>query len=317
MNKQLALSLIVACAVLSGCASDTDTAGPSSSPSSTTATATATAAATPAAVPAATPAAESQEPSAAEALALDYIITYVNNSDLEAKKQFVAEHLHPDVQSLFKTAQLSETEPELKVRRPHVIESVDYTDENGAQMEAVLIQGETRYKLYNEVIVLITDNKVIRAMESVEKARFDNIRSKFKAPVPAVTVPPLTVLDDLVNFIIVDVWNNGFADFHYYSKDGKNSVGEKMDVQASMDQLAVTMKHKQESDSYIAGLDDGYDEVKQLWAPLSAEIDRLYAQLLENPPKPKDPNTDFDTESFRQYRDNFQSKVDAMLLENQ
>lgn len=315
MNTKPALGLIIACAVLSGCASNANTAEPSGSPAGTEATAETTATPTPA--PTEVPAAEPQEPSASEALALDYILTYVNNSDLEAKKKFVTEHLHPDVQALFAEDQMTETEPELKIRNPQVMESVDYTDEDGVQMEAVLIQGETRYRYYHEAIVLIADNKVTWATETPRGAEFNNIRSQFQTPVPPETTPPLTVLDDLVNFIIVDVWNYGFAEFHYYALDGTNTVGEKLDIPATMDRLAETMTQKQEYDSYIGDLDAAYDDVKALWAPLSEEIDRLYAQLLENPPKPKDPDTDFDTEPFRTHRDHFQKIIDDMLLEHQ
>lgn len=320
LNNKLVLSLIVACAVLSGCASDANTAKPDNTPTAAAPTVAATVQPTAEITPAPTTTpteAPKAEPTAAEKLALDYIITYVNNSDVAAKKKFVAEHLHPGVQALFKEAQLTETEPELKVLRPKVIESTEYTDDNGTKVDAVLLQGEKRSNMYNEVIVLIADNKIFRAMEAVEKAEFSNLRSKFKAPVPAVTLPPLTVLDELVNFIIVDVWNKGFAEFHYYSKNGKNSVGEKMDIQATMERLAVAMAHKKESDSYIAGLGAEYDDVKKVWAPLSQETDSLYAQLLIGPPKPKDPNTKFDTEVFRQYRDDFQEKIDTMLLENE
>ncbi|MEK5034982.1 PT domain-containing protein [Paenibacillus sp. FSL R7-0302] len=319
MNNKLALSLIVACAVLSGCASDTNNGKPDSTTAAAEPTVAATAEPTAEVTPAPTTApteVPEAEPTAAEKLALDYIITYVNNSDVAAKKKFVAEHLHPGVQALFKEDQLTETEPELKVLKPKVIESTEYKDDNGTKVDAVLLQGEKRSNMNNEVIVLIADHKIFRAMEAVERAEFDNVRSKFKAPVPAVTVPPLTVLDELVNFMIVDVWNEGFADFHYYSQNGKNSVGEKMDIQATMERLAVAMAHKKESDSYIAGLSAEYDDVKKVWAPLSKETDRLYAQLLAGPPKPKDPNTKFDTEAFRQYRDDFQEKIDTMLLEN-
>ncbi|WP_052380725.1 hypothetical protein [Paenibacillus camerounensis] len=317
MNKKLVLGLIMTGAVLSGCASDANSADPTGSPAVTEATAQVTA--TPASSPTPTevPKAESQEPSAAETLALNYILTYVNNSDLEAKKQFVSEHLHPDVQALFASDQLTETEPELKVRHPRVIESVNYTDKDGNQTEAVLLQGETRYRLYNEVIVLIADGKVTWATETPRGGEFNNIRSEFQTPIPPETTPPLTVLDDMVNFVIVDVWNYGFAEFHYYALDGTNAVGEKMEIQATMDRLAKTMTQKQEYDSYIGELDAEYDEVKRLWAPLSAETDRLYTQLRNNPPKPKDPNTDFDTEPFRMHRDNFQKVIDDMLLENQ
>ncbi|MEJ8306690.1 hypothetical protein [Saccharibacillus sacchari] len=313
MNKKPILGIFAAFALLSGCGSNANTTNLEESTAQTAESSTTTPTDTTETEAQEPSVEEAQKPTASEKLALDYLNTYVNNSDVEEKKKFVTEHIHPDAQALFDTDKLAETESELKVRHPVVIESVDYTDEDGVQTDAVLLQGETRHRLYNEVVVLVADNKIKWATETPRGAEFAKIRSEFQTPVPAETTPPLTVLDELVNFMIVDIWNEGFAQFHYYTLNGKNAYGEPLDQEAVMNHLSTVMSKKQEYDVYIDTLDENYEDVKKSWAPLSQETDRLYAQLLKQLPKPKDPDTDFDTASFQQNRDDFQQIIDDKL----
>lgn len=73
------------------------------------------------------------------------------------------------------------------------------------------------------------------------------------------------------------------------------------------------MDKKKEYDSYIAGLDPQYDSLKQVWTKLSAETDRLYSLVEQNPPKANDTSINFDTGIFSHYLEAFEQEVDAAI----
>lgn len=320
MYHKIAFGVILACAVLSGCASAKDKPLPSTVSSaspgvSTEATTGANAQATtsPVATSTGTPAEKAEKLSDEEALALDYIYLYHNTSDLAVKKKFVAEHLHPDVQPLFAKSQTEETPERNKFKNARVVESADYTDGDGQKVKAVLIQGEKTANLASEVIILIRDKKVSWATESVAKEEFDPVRRVFQAPVPAVVETPPVKLNNIVNFVIDKVWNEGFADVGMYILMGYSSTGEDLDIEVTVAQLGKTMSQKKEYDSYITGLGEEYAAAKKAWTTLSAEADRLYEQTLQHPPKAEDITAQFDVKSFNQYLDDFQDEVNRLL----
>ncbi|MOA47910.1 hypothetical protein D3C78_1705890 [compost metagenome] len=59
-------------------------------------------------------------------------------------------------------------------------------------------------------------------------------------------------------------------------------------------------------------MDAEYDDIKQVWTKLSAETDTLYQKLKEKTPTAKDPDYDFETDLFKQYKSAFSDDVDAL-----
>ncbi|MUT65703.1 hypothetical protein [Paenibacillus sp. NEAU-GSW1] len=121
-----------------------------------------------------------------------------------------------------------------------------------------------------------------------------------------------STLFDINNFVIGDIWNDGFVNIGDYAGSGTNALGETMDIDFTIEQLGKAMEKKAEYDTYIQGLESNYDDVKQVWTKLSSEIDTLYNKLKENPPKADDNDYEFDTGLFQQYSDAFSADVDAL-----
>ncbi|AVF21273.1 hypothetical protein ERICI_01380 [Paenibacillus larvae subsp. larvae] len=126
-----------------------------------------------------------KEVSAEEKLALEYINVYNNGKDVEAKKKFVEEKVHPDIKQLF-TMGLSATPEEKMFNNPEVLESVDY-EKAGKKGTTVLVKGKAFDGKDGERIILIMDNKIGMALapdsknEDAKKG-YDELRAKFKTP---------------------------------------------------------------------------------------------------------------------------------------
>lgn len=318
MERKFVIGLIIAFVALTGCSSDKNTAESTASTAAATAESQATtnASETPTPEPTLAPTPAPKKLSATEAVALEYVNIFINGSDGEAKKAFITKNVYPDAQPLFQMIQ-SETPDDQKLKSPRVLESAHYSDEGGMKVEAVLIQGQKASNSKNELIVLITDQKILWATDSSDQETFGEARTVFKEPVPEAslsTVPaPSEMLREIRNFVISDVWNEGFVDIHSYINSGTSSTGQSLDINFTVEQLAKTMNKKKEYDSYIAGLDAKYDSLKQVWTKLSSETDRLYNLVQQTPPKANDTTANFDTGIFNQYLEAFEKEVDAAM----
>ncbi|MGZ9585536.1 hypothetical protein [Paenibacillus marinisediminis] len=119
-----------------------------------------------------------------EKLAVDYINSFMNATDVEAKKKFVEENVHPDIKPLFQLGQSNVLEESEMLKDPKVIESIDY-EEKGKKGTLVLINGSVNGE-QNEIIVLILEGKLGFAFNSnvdneALKKTYDEMRSEFKA----------------------------------------------------------------------------------------------------------------------------------------
>ncbi|ETT56330.1 hypothetical protein NYE24_12135 [Paenibacillus sp. FSL H7-0350] len=260
-----------------------------------------------------------------ENLALEYVNTFLNGSDIEAKKKFVSDKIHPDVKAIFQMAQSTETPEDNKLKNATVIESEDYTDSTGGKDKLILIQGEKPSNPKSELVILIKDDKIGWGYSSSdkEKAAFNEIRKLFKEPVPDTSdsgnvssatgeQSPKSMLTDIRNFVVSDIWNVGFVDISSYISSGTSSTGENMDIDFTIEQLGKAMNKKAEYDAYIRGLDTKYDSIKKIWIKLSGEIDRMYKQIQDTPPKANDTNSKLDTGIFKQYLSAFTDEVDDL-----
>lgn len=190
MERKFVIILILAFMALSGCSSDNNTAEPATSPAAASAETPAPASPSVEPAPAPTPeptAAPTPAPkklSGTEAVALEYVKTFLNGTDEEAKTKFVTEHVYPDAQALFQIIQSVEIPDDQKLNNPRVVESKHYSDEGGMKVEAVLIHGEKGADAKSELIVLLTDQKVLWAAASSDQETFSEARTVFKEPIP-------------------------------------------------------------------------------------------------------------------------------------
>lgn len=121
-------------------------------------------------------------------------------------------------------------------------------------------------------------------------------------PVPTPTPDPKRVLSEINNYVISDIWNDGFNVVGWFLSTGKGPTGGSVDIEFTKSQLTLAMTKKAEYDVYIAGLDSSFDNIKDVWGKLSAEIDLLYQQIQSGA-------TTLDTGIFVQYRDAFSKLV--------
>ncbi|MDT2193626.1 hypothetical protein [Paenibacillus larvae] len=91
-----------------------------------------------------------KEVSAEEKLALEYINVYNNGKDVEAKKKFVEEKVHPDIKQLF-TMGLSATPEEKMFNNPEVLESVDYEKAGKREPQYLLKERPLMEKMGKEL----------------------------------------------------------------------------------------------------------------------------------------------------------------------
>ncbi|MBF7096660.1 DUF4878 domain-containing protein [Alkalibacter mobilis] len=113
---------------------------------------------------------------------------------------------------------------------------------------------------------------------------------------------PVYALYDIDNYIIGDLWNDGFIDISYFLETGKGSMDQELDVELTIQQLGKSMEKKPEYDEFINGLDDEYSAIKEVWNKLSAEADKLYDQIDSGA-------STISVDLFRQYMDAFSEMV--------
>lgn len=116
-----------------------------------------------------------------EQLAIDYVNVYLNGTDVEAKKKFVDEKVHPETKQLYELAVSMVTEENKRFLNPKVVETKDY-ENAGAKGTLTLIEGDGD----KEFIALIMDNKFSWGFISTEtteqfKQAFDEMRALFKS----------------------------------------------------------------------------------------------------------------------------------------
>lgn len=320
MKKKVMLCIIVTAAILSGCSS-TKNKSDSVNAVSTEVT-NSESSTTPSDTPSATTKPE-KKLTDSEKLALEYVDTYLNGSDIEAKKKFVSEKIHPDVKSLFQMAESTETSEDNKLKNAIVIESGDYIDSEGGKDKIVLIQGEKLSDPKSELIIFIKDDKVTwgYASSDNDKEPFNEMRKLFKEPVNNTSVSgnagtteqsPESTLNEISNFVVSDIWNDGFVDISWYASSGTSATGQTLDIDFSIEQLGKAMSKKMEYDNYMNNLDTKYDSIKNIWSKLSGEIDRMYKQIQDIPPIANDATTKLDTGIFNQYLDAFTDEVDKL-----
>ncbi|MHC1724213.1 MAG: DUF5105 domain-containing protein [Aminipila sp.] len=117
-------------------------------------------------------------------------------------------------------------------------------------------------------------------------------------------------LNEIDNWLIGDIWNDGLCDIDHYTYNGTGSAGDTIDIDFTLSQFDTAIKKKAEYDKYINSLDDTqYSQIKSIWVKLSLELDTLYNQIQTNKPTANDTSTNVDTGKFQQYQNAFSDAV--------
>ncbi len=92
-------------------------------------------------------------------------------------------------------------------------------------------------------------------------------------------------LMDVVNWVTLDIWNKGFCDIYHYVENGKDSTGQELDIDFTVDNLKIAYKKNEEYNEFIHSLDDSIDEQAQLikaWDKMYEEMDTLYDKVVSD-----------------------------------
>ncbi|MGG0757492.1 hypothetical protein [Brevibacillus laterosporus] len=115
-----------------------------------------------------------------EQLALQYVEQFQNGKDVEVKRKFVEEHVHPDVKQIFSLAANAISGDSAILSDTTVIGSVDY-EKAGKKGKTVLVRGKNNKGEEVERIFLIMDGKFGWGFtETSDKEVFQELRAKFK-----------------------------------------------------------------------------------------------------------------------------------------
>lgn len=116
---------------------------------------------------------------------------------------------------------------------------------------------------------------------------------------------PSEVMHKAYNYMVGDIWNEGFCNIEHYLYDGTDYVGEPLDIDKTLKNLQTNYEKKASYDAYFENLDEFYGEVKNSWSNLSKETDRLYQEVITHEIKPGVEADFFNTVQFCEYRDYF------------
>lgn len=163
----------------------------------------------------------------------------------------------------------------------------------------------------NEDLKNVFTSNLVSAGNEISKS-FDETGSSDSTSSSSSSESSKDKLSEINGYVIDDIWNKGFCDIDSYIKTGKNSMGETLDIDFSLQQLDDSMKKKADYDSYISKLDGSkYAKVKSIWTKLSAETDSLYKKVKAKKPVANS-NTSLDTGKFEQYQEAFSDAIDEI-----
>lgn len=112
-----------------------------------------------------------------------------------------------------------------------------------------------------------------------------------------------TKLNEIENWIVGDIWNNGYCNFYSYEESGKGSTGKEFDTSKAFSEFEEVYSKKDDFSKYIESLDDSYDEIKEAWNLLNSENEMLYNYYKENGIVHSGKSVD--TSQFVKYREEF------------
>ena len=116
-------------------------------------------------------------------------------------------------------------------------------------------------------------------------------------------------LIDVRNWVVGDIWNDGFCDFSAYEGDGKDSANQTIDIDFAFSRFQEAYKQKPIYDEYMNSLPESYSTLKETWGKLSAEMETLYNYYKDGVTQSGEPA---DTALFYKYMNAFLEDLDKV-----
>lgn len=114
-------------------------------------------------------------------------------------------------------------------------------------------------------------------------------------------------IQDIRNWLVSDIWNDGICDMSSYYYDGTSATGQTMDADFTVQQLAKAMELKPGYDAYMASLSGEHAEISSLWEKVSEQVDILYAEIVKR--GTVSDGSELDTGLYNQYFDAFDTAI--------
>ncbi len=100
------------------------------------------------------------------------------------------------------------------------------------------------------------------------------------------------------SFVVTKIWNDGFKVVRdYLSADSTYEDGE-VDLEQTIATLKGNIDKLTEQDTYIKALNEQYSKVQTIWTKLYAEVQRIYAAIVDG-------TSSLDTKQLEIYLDDF------------
>lgn len=124
----------------------------------------------------------------------------------------------------------------------------------------------------------------------------------------------LKQISEIENWLIGDIWNEGFCDLSWYYAGGTSSTGGELDVGFTLERLDKAMEKKEGYDQYMEDLAGDYEDIKDYWAKLSEQVDILYEEVKSR--EPVVTGKGLETDLLNQYSNAFQDELQTLKENN-
>ena len=186
--------------------------------------------------------------------------------------------------------------------------------------EALLLVGLNGIDIFNtneeEMIATMKRNlawksaeQIFREAEIIRNNR--NIEKKQKKDKE--NANPINRLEEIRNWYVKEIWNNGIIDFSWYISGGTSSTGEEIDIDFSLRSFNKEIEKLYEYNEYIRGLSEKYyEDIKYTWDKTYVEILKINEWIKKNGIIPNYKGKKFSTGLLRQYMDGFEKAINEL-----
>lgn len=95
-------------------------------------------------------------------------------------------------------------------------------------------------------------------------------------------------LNEAYNWQCGDIWNDGYCNIYHYIEDGKDALGNKMDINKTVSSVKKSLKQKTKWNNFVNSVQGSkYSKYKSTWNKLYKEMVKLEKCLNNGTPKAK------------------------------
>lgn len=120
-------------------------------------------------------------------------------------------------------------------------------------------------------------------------------------------------LMEINNWMIGDIWNDGFCLIRDYAERGKDPSGKEIDIEFALRNFDEIVNKRKDYGVFIDSLTaETYKDLQSYWTKTNEQIGKMYELYEANPLTANDANYPVDTTLFVQYRNAFSDEVDKI-----